>query len=170
MRGSLAARTEQETEEFAAAMLLQLASLLVGALRSAEQQRMRASRGRQSGGPLPRGNQLSEAARRFGANGCAMAALAAPVQRRRKVPLIGSFVRPSGFEPETCGAELGRMQRSVVIRITWSTAVLCVPMSEEMRTGLLLWLQNRLLSNGSRELRGLRLQIEDSVTRSSDLH
>lgn len=43
-----------------------------------------------------------------------------------KEPLIRYFVRPLGFEPETCGADLSHMQRSVAVRTSWSEWVVSI--------------------------------------------
>ena len=58
------------------------------------------------------------------------------------------------------------MQRSMVVRISWSIGVACVPMSEEMCSDLLLWLRNRLRSKGPRELRGMRIQVYETTSRN----
>ena len=53
-------------------------------------------------------------------------------------------MRPSGFEPETCGAELSHMHGSAVIRMSWSEEVACPSMSVAVRSDLVLWLQKWL--------------------------
>jgi hypothetical protein len=83
-----------------------------------------------------------------------------------KGPLIRHSVRPSGFEPETCGAELGHMQRSVVVRISWSEGVECPPMSVAIRSHLILWLQKWLQVGSLRELGRLKFEVHsDTVTK-----
>jgi len=77
-------------------------------------------------------------------------------------------VRPSGFEPETCGAPKCHVQTSVAIRISWSEATSCPPMSEEVRRNLLLWLQDWLHLEQFGELNGIRIEVSDMTSKSID--
>jgi hypothetical protein len=79
-----------------------------------------------------------------------------------KEPLIRPLVRPLGFEPETCGAELGRMQRSVVVRMSWSEGAPCPPMSAVNRWYLILWLQKWLQIKDLRELGHLDIEVHSA--------
>jgi hypothetical protein len=76
---------------------------------------------------------------------------------------IGHFVRPSGFEPETCGAELGHLQRSVVVRISCSGGITCPPMSVAVRSHLVLWLQKWLQIEDLGELGRVGIQVHNET-------
>jgi hypothetical protein len=84
----------------------------------------------------------------------------------KKQPLIRGSVRPSVFEPETCGAELGHMQRSVVVRISCSEGVVCPPMSIAIRSYLVSWLSKWLQIEDLRELGRVEIQVHtETVSR-----
>ena len=85
------------------------------------------------------------------------------IPRRAKQPLIRGSVRPSGFEPETCGSELGHLPRSVVIRMSWSDGVSCPPMSVAIRSNLVLWLQKWLQIEHLRELGQLDIEVRSET-------
>ena len=77
-------------------------------------------------------------------------------------------MRPSGFEPETCGPELGHMQRSVVVRISWSGGVECPPISVAMRSHLASWLSKWLQIEDLRELGQLEIQVRSETVSRID--
>ena len=78
-------------------------------------------------------------------------------------------MRPSGFEPETWGSELGQMQRSVVIRMSGSGATLCPPMSAAVRSHLVLWLQQWLQIEELRDMGRLEIEVGGASAATIDL-
>ena len=80
----------------------------------------------------------------------------------------GNVVRPSGFEPENCGAESSDVQRTVVVRMSWSEGVVCPPMSVAVRSHLVLWLQKWLQIEELNEMGRLEVELRSGTVTTFD--
>ena len=69
---------------------------------------------------------------------------------------------------ETCGAELGHMQRFVVVRISCSGGMTCPPMSVAIRSNVVSWLSKWLQIEDLRELGQLEIQVHSETVSRID--